>query len=300
MAARIEISHGSFISDHELDQLRQLIKFSKKIILDTSSEPYSLGIEKISQEYPNLKILTGCHGQIPSHWIWYPGWLIKIDELTCIETTKDVPNTKWHLWLRRPKPERISLVEEIKLQGLLGTGEIVFPHKLVEEETKSYWPELKTFLNPWSEYKDYILNSLDIEPGLNGALYPSWELRKSRALDLISETEVTGDKIFFSEKTWKPIRAGQLFLIWGHYNSIATLRSLGFNVFDKFIDHSYDLEVDDSKRLKKCVQELKRLISLSDQEWNFMWSQTYTDRAFNQTHLRLDWKKYLEEQTKDN
>ena len=300
MPARIEISHGTVITDNELEQLRNLIRFSKNIVLDTSSEPFSLGIEKISQEFPHLKILTGCLGNVPKDWIWYPGWLEKIDNLPCINTSIDIPSIRWHLWLRRPRPERLNLVRELQKQELLGTGEIVFPHNLVEIETTSSWSSLSNFLTPWDRYKDFILDSLDIQAGLNGALYPNWELRQDRALELVSETEVSGSQIFFSEKTWKPLRAGQLFLIWGQPGLVDQLRKLGFNVFDQYIDHSYDLEIDNTVRLKKCVTELKRLILIDDHEWQNIWINSITDRRHNQMHLRQDWKKYLDDKIKDN
>lgn len=54
---------------------------------------------------------------------------------------------------------------------------------------------------------------------------------------------------FVSEKIFKPLRAGQLFLVHGSPGTINHLRQLGFDVFDDHIDHNrYDNEPNWQKR----------------------------------------------------
>ena len=86
-------------------------------------------------------------------------------------------------------------------------------------------------------------------------------------LHLVSESTVK-DKLFVTEKTWKPIAACQLFLIWGNSGIIQLIRDMGVDVFDDVIDHSYDVETDHRLRLNKIHHELDRLSELDWQHLN--------------------------------
>lgn len=81
-------------------------------------------------------------------------------------------------------------------------------------------------------------------------------------INLITETTVIPG-LFITEKTWKPIASGQLFLILGNPGSIEYLRNQGVDVFDDIIDHNYyDHEQDFETRLVKLHQVLDQLVEL--------------------------------------
>jgi hypothetical protein len=67
-------------------------------------------------------------------------------------------------------------------------------------------------------------------------------------------TETSGVISFTSEKIWKPIAAGQLFLIAGAPGTLAWLRELGFHTFD---DH-YDLKINLASRFDLMVDVVER------------------------------------------
>ena len=67
-------------------------------------------------------------------------------------------------------------------------------------------------------------------------------------------TETSGVVSFTSEKIWKPIAAGQLFLIAGAPGTATWLKSLGFHTFE---DH-YDLKIDLSSRFDQLVDVIER------------------------------------------
>jgi len=67
-------------------------------------------------------------------------------------------------------------------------------------------------------------------------------------LNIVSEARVE-DLGYLTEKIYKPLLAGQLFLVQGAPGSIAYLRRMGFDVFDDYIDHNqYDHEPDWQRR----------------------------------------------------
>lgn len=68
--------------------------------------------------------------------------------------------------------------------------------------------------------------------------------------------------VTFTEKSWKPFKTHQLPIILGLPNSIEKLRELGFDLFDDFIDHSYDQELNHRKRVELGFKELQRLNSI--------------------------------------
>lgn len=64
---------------------------------------------------------------------------------------------------------------------------------------------------------------------------------------------------FLTEKTFKPIRHAQPFVIFGTVNSLATLQRLGYNTFDNLLDNDYDAEINNTQRFKKTLKTLEKL-----------------------------------------
>ena len=131
-----------------------------------------------------------------------------------------------------------------------------------------------------NEIKEWRL----IEPGLNDRCSNLSSVTvKIPALDdayihITSETTVT-DRIFISEKTWKPIAAGQLFLHFGNPGSIRFLRTLGVDTFDDIIDHdSYD-NVSDWRQRMNIIHELASHLMYMDLQ--DIWHATLSRRQSN-------------------
>jgi hypothetical protein len=100
-------------------------------------------------------------------------------------------------------------------------------------------------------------------------------------INLVLETHLDADQsggVFLTEKTFKPIKHCQPFVIVGTAGSIQQLRNMGYRVFDHVIDHSYDTIVDNTLRWNAVCQEIERLLSVDlhalyiscrdDLEWN--------------------------------
>ena len=96
--------------------------------------------------------------------------------------------------------------------------------------------------------------------------------------------------VLLSEKTFKPIKHGQMFFVAGAAGSLQVLRDLGYRVFDSVLDNSYDLETDATQRWMKlsraiyfAQQELPRLFEgcLADIEHNQRLFQTTKTQRLN-------------------
>jgi len=84
---------------------------------------------------------------------------------------------------------------------------------------------------------------------------------KSHFLYLVTESLVTSDVLFLSEKTFKPIYACQPFIILGNPNILKKLKEMGFKTFDKWWDESYDSQLNITKRTDMIIKLLE-LISI--------------------------------------
>ncbi len=69
--------------------------------------------------------------------------------------------------------------------------------------------------------------------------------------NIVLETHFDADDsggVFITEKTFKPIKHGQLFFIAGCANTLTELRAAGYQVFDSVLDTAYDSEPNHTRR----------------------------------------------------
>jgi len=95
-------------------------------------------------------------------------------------------------------------------------------------------------------------------------------------IDYLPESRT--ENTFISEKTWKPIFSGQLFLILGSAGTIEYLRAIGVDVFDDVIDHSYDQESDLQTKIAMLMESITKLLA---QDLDQVWRDTYHRRQKN-------------------
>jgi hypothetical protein len=91
--------------------------------------------------------------------------------------------------------------------------------------------------------------------------------------NIVAETHFDADGCngtFLTEKTFKPIKHGQMFFIAGPAGSLDILRNLGYRVFDNVLDNRYDTASDSTIRwemlkesILKAQSDLPRLFNLA-------------------------------------
>ena len=97
-----------------------------------------------------------------------------------------------------------------------------------------------------------------------------------------SQFDVDGSGgVFITEKTFKPIKHGQLFFIAGAAGSLQRLRDLGYRVFDEVLDNSYDLVLDPTQRWLRLRDSILRA---KKQGLHSLYQQAIPDLIHNQ-HL---------------
>lgn len=101
--------------------------------------------------------------------------------------------------------------------------------------------------------KSHILN-------LNLGFYIPNDIYLNSYINMVTETVFFSNTIHITEKSLKPFYFYQLPLIFASHNHLKYLKLFyKFDVFDDIIDHSYDDEPDDFKRLLLFINEVKRL-----------------------------------------
>ena len=76
--------------------------------------------------------------------------------------------------------------------------------------------------------------------------------------NIVMEThfDIGSSGTFLTEKTFKPIKHGQMFFIAGPAGSLQVLRDLGYRVFDSVLDNSYDLEPNATQRWQALTRSI--------------------------------------------
>ena len=99
--------------------------------------------------------------------------------------------------------------------------------------------------------------------------------------NIVMETHFDADQsggTFLTEKTFKPIKHGQMFFIAGPAGSLKLLRDLGYRVFDSVLDNSYDLESNHTQRWIALAQSIQN----AQKQLPKMFEQCRSDIEHNQ------------------
>ena len=100
--------------------------------------------------------------------------------------------------------------------------------------------------------------------------------------NIVLETHFDADQsggTFLTEKTFKPIKYGQPFVIAGPPGSLEQLRRQGYRVFDHVLDNSYDQIIDNTQRWC-AVRDL--VIEICCRGPRTLWQQCQEDVIWNQ------------------
>jgi hypothetical protein len=79
--------------------------------------------------------------------------------------------------------------------------------------------------------------------------------------NIVIETHFDADQsggTFLTEKTFKPIKHGQMFFVAGPAGSLQALRDLGYRTFDSVLDNTYDLVTNNTQRWQRLRDAIKQ------------------------------------------
>ena len=107
----------------------------------------------------------------------------------------------------------------------------------------------------------------------------------STAISIVLETVFDDSRIHLTEKILRPIACGHPFILAAGPHSLEYLRSYGFQTFAPWIDESYDQETDSLRRLKKIINSMNKVNSLSSREFDQFLVEIRRIAEFNKKHF---------------
>tara|TARA_S200002703_G_scaffold49730_1_gene43161 strand:+ start:1174 stop:2265 length:1092 start_codon:yes stop_codon:yes gene_type:complete len=157
-------------------------------------------------------------------------------------------------------------------------------NKLYREETNNRvsWHNMKK-----DQHTDFHINQIYTDSKW-------WFARKENLLpmynkynlDIVTESESNvSDKIFFTEKTLRPLYFGLPFLLMGNEGMLKGLREMGYATYDNIFDESYDTKKNWKSRLRIITSEVKRFCELSDKDFSNEIKKTTDNVLHNVDHF---------------
>jgi hypothetical protein len=112
--------------------------------------------------------------------------------------------------------------------------------------------------------KDWF-TSEEISPSFEWNQIYELKTYESSYVNIVTESNFLFNEIHITEKTLKPFYFYQFPIFLSSMNHIKYIKEMyGFDMFDDILDHSYDNEPDNKKRLFMVYDEIKRLSENKD------------------------------------
>jgi len=155
---------------------------------------------------------------------------------------------------RLHKSWRALAMADLKHNGILDnsywsyceTGEFVDQECAIEIDDIS---GLRTRTEKFLQSAPYISDELDFDRrNDHRTLVPKYHVKSYCNIVMETHFDIGDSGTFLTEKTFKPIKHGQMFFVAGPAGSLQVLRDLGYRVFDSVLDNSYDLEPNATQR----------------------------------------------------
>jgi hypothetical protein len=111
------------------------------------------------------------------------------------------------------------------------------------------------------------------------------------AINIVTETTFTNNRVFLSEKTFHPIINLQPFIVFSSNGHLKIMQELGFKTFSPYINEEYDNETNSQKRFKMVCDEILRISQFDITELNQLLLELKNICIYNRNHL-LSFTKY--------
>jgi hypothetical protein len=174
-----------------------------------------------------------------------------------------------------------------------------------KEDVKSnffkYLDEISQHLG--DRYSDYVSNVASALP-IRNHTFTIEQAHISSYLTLVIETYAGNDTIAFSEKIFRALVTPSPWMLFSARNAVQYLKTLGFDIVDDLIDHSYDSNFQHYPGLDKfsnfynlAKENYQKLLSInvSTVATRYRQSATHNQQLLQQFQLRWpeDFKKFL-------
>jgi len=266
------------------------------------SELRSPDIQDISDEF--VPVYVFWHGLVSRDW--YRHW--RLDKNCNPDITRADNDHRFLLYARAwtgTREYRLKFVEKIIENNLHSS----FKYNFFETDNNTHYSILTDVnINEYFPKQEFIKQESMITHIIKGhssdTQKPGQELHhdvtsdssayidikdyKSTAIQIVAETLFDTEKIHLTEKTFQPIVAGQPFLTLSAPGTLEVLRYYGFHTFDHVWDESYDTIKDPGERMTAVLEQIKKLNSLSKEEFKQVYEKCLAVCEHNRQHFFSD------------
>lgn len=293
------------IREHNLESIYEHIRNArqKRLIIGNGFEPvskeliyriydYAVSLNKFSK-------IAACTCNTEGNWeiphIFSANWLMPM-KFNHLNVTKDchVKNKLYHCINRTPRKHRTETILQLRNRGLEKLGYISYAGGLDFANEN---------LDPSDVIPDYplVLDKADITPrdilGITGwSGNKIYQIIKDSLFGVICETlfdptwntkQYSAE--FVSEKTISCFCLFQVPIIVGQLDSVEWCKQHGFDMFDDYIDHSYDSEPNPNLRIDKAINQLDNLRDVNPQDFFYK----HKNRFYHNTNqVESIWRYY--------
>ena len=232
------------------------------------------------------------HGKYFNYWAY--DYLNRIDNYKIDLNTKNSFSEKFLCLNGRPDWHRYATLQFLVNTGLYEKGLISFldrygqfSNEIAYEKFVHKFPGNKEFITDLYQNQECIILDRSNEQIHKNDRSHDEYIYKDTSISLVTETYGDAKRgTFITEKSWKPI-ANSHFQIWiAQPGIVQAFRDFGFDMFDDFLDNSYDYVVDDISRFEHAVDSLNIALCNIKQ-------LTGTKKTELQKRLNDNQKKYL-------
>lgn len=216
---------------------------------------------------------------------------------------------------RRPKNHRLALLTLLKNKNILKDD--IIDWSLTYGSMNQSFTELTKYqfyinfdnIKLFNDYKEIISKpkltfyEQDVNWWNHEDDYQAWNhldltTFNESYINIITESHFDIEDIHLTEKTFKPFYYFQLPIFLGSYHHIKKLKSEhDLFLFDDFINHSYDDEKDNVKRMDMVIDEIIRLSSMRNEIENYYKSNIskliHNHRYIRDFHLKNQTNLYF-------
>ena len=149
--------------------------------------------------------------------------------------------------------------------------------------------QLRHARSKFLEHAPYVSDELTQDERNDHSLNTEPKYFMKSYCNIVLESQFDYDQsggVLLSEKTFKPIKHGQMFFVAGGAGSLQVLRDMGYRTFDHVLDNRYDREKNNTER---WIQLKQAIVQAHAQGLFTLFEQCREDIEYNQ-HLFLQIK----------
>ena len=242
------------------------------LIVNMSADPFNRYEENIANELrkltDNFVVLSGDVSYFlkpKDHICFFPIWYLMQKYLYKTSTTATNHHCQYKISSlnsvsRYHRVENfIKLKEKFYFDQLLFTMHNMWNEPFEKHSTpKEWWND--DVIKKFELLRITLPSEMNDQKNAHAITHPAYT---NSYVNYVTETSTLNNTITVTEKTWKPIMAGQLGLWLSNPGAVNFLRLIGFDVFDDVMhNHLYDNELNLNQRIDMIHAVIDQLVTL--------------------------------------